>query len=40
MIKTQILLYKKIAGNRRLRIRVKVGVRFLLFHFELAPTDP
>ena len=36
MIKTQILLWKTMKGNRRLRVRV----RFLLFYSELAPTDP
>ena len=34
MIKTQILLWKAIEGNITLR------VRFLLFCFKLAPTDP
>ena len=29
-----------IEGNRRLRFRVKVSVRFLLFYSELDPTDP
>ena len=27
-------------GNRRLRVRVKVSVRFLLFHSELGPANP
>ena len=38
MIKTHILLWKTIEGNRRLRVRVRV--RFLSFYSELAPTDP
>ena len=38
MIKTQILLWKTTEGNRKLRVRVRV--RFLLFYFEFAPTDP
>ena len=38
MINTQILLWKTIEGNRRLRVRV--GVRFILFYSELASTDP
>ena len=40
MIKTQILLCKTIEGNRRLRVRDWVRVRFLLFYYELAPADP
>ena len=36
MRKTQILLWKTIESNRRLRVRV----RFLLIYFELALTDP
>ena len=41
LIKTQILLWKTTEGNRRLRIRVMVwGAWFLLFHSELAYTDP
>ena len=36
MINTQIVLWKTIEANRRLRIRV----RFLLFCSERAPTDP
>ena len=40
MIKTQILLWKTIDGNRRLRVKVMVRVRFLLFYSELSPTDP
>ena len=40
MIKTQILLRKTIESNRSLRVTVSVRVRFLLFYFELAPTDP
>ena len=39
MIKTQILLQKTIEGNRRLKVWVKVRVRFRLFYSELAPTD-
>ena len=35
MTRTQILLWKTIEGNRRLRVRVRV--RFLLFYSELAP---
>ena len=38
MIKTQILLWKTIGGNKSLRIRV--WVRFLVFYSELALTDP
>ena len=38
MIKTQILLYKTIEGNRRLMVRVRV--RFVLYYSEIAPTDP
>ena len=38
MIKTQILLWKTIEGNRSVRVRVRV--RFLLFYSEIAPTDP
>ena len=37
MIKTQILLWKTIEGNRKLRVRVIV--RFLLFYSELTSTD-
>ena len=33
MIKTQILLWKKIEGNRRFRVRVKI--KFFLFYSEL-----
>ena len=40
MIKTQILLCKTRQSNRRLRFRVMVKVRFLLFYSELAATDP
>ena len=40
MIKTQFLLWKTIEGNRRLKVRVRVRGRFLLFYSELAPTDP
>ena len=41
MIKAQILLWKTIEGNRRIRIRVRVRVRvrFVLFYSKLAPTD-
>ena len=38
MIKTQILLWKTIEGNKRFRVRVRV--RFILAYFKLAPTDP
>ena len=38
MIKTQILLWKTIEGNKRFRVRVRV--RFILSYFKLAPTDP
>ena len=38
MIKAQILLWKTIEGNKRLR--VKVRFRFLSLYSELAPTDP
>ena len=38
MIKTQILLWKTIEGNRKPRVRVRAMV--LLFYCELAPTDP
>ena len=31
---------KSIVGNRKLRVRVRFRVRFLLFFSELAPTDP
>ena len=37
MIKTHILSRKAIEGNKRLRVRVGVRVRFLLFYSELAP---
>ena len=37
MIRTQILLKKKIESNRSLRVEVRIRVRFLLFYFELAP---
>ena len=39
MIKTQILLWKAIEGNIRIRVTVRVRVRFVLFYSELAPTD-
>ena len=39
MIRTQVLLWKIIGGNRRSRVRVQVRVKFLLFYFQLAPTD-
>ena len=38
MIKTQILLWKAIEGNRNLKVRVRFG--FVLIYSELAPTDP
>ena len=38
MINTHILLWETIEGNKRLRVRVRVWVRFLLFYSELAPT--
>ena len=40
MVKTQILLWKTIEGNSYARLRVRVRVRFLLFDYELTPTDP
>ena len=40
MIKTQSLLSKTIEDNRRARVKVRVKVRFLLFYYELAPSDP
>ena len=40
MINTQILLFKTIEGNRRLKVKVRVRARFLLLYSELAPTDP
>ena len=40
MIKTQILFWKTIEGSRRLRVRVRVWVRFILFYSELAPHWP
>ena len=33
-------MWKTIEGNRTLRVRVRVIVRFLLFRFKLAHTDP
>ena len=36
MILTQILLWKTIEDNKRLRVRVRV--KFLLFYSELVPT--
>ena len=39
VIKTQILLLKTIEGNRRLRVTVRVGVKFIIFYFERALTD-
>ena len=35
MIKTQMLLWKSIEGNRSLRVRLSVWVKFLLFYSEL-----
>ena len=40
MIKVKILLLKTIQGNGTLRVKVRVRVKFLLFHSELVPTDP
>ena len=40
MIKTQILSSKTIEDHRRARVKVRVRVRFLLFYYELAHTDP
>ena len=40
MIKTHVLLWKTIEGNRRLRVSVRARVRFLLFYSEIALTDP
>ena len=39
LVKAQIVLWKTIEFNR-LRVRVRVWVRCLLFYSELAPTDP
>ena len=39
MTKIQIASCKKIEGTRKLRVRVKVRVRFILFYSELAAID-
>ena len=39
MIKGQVLSSKIIEGNSNRRLRVRVRVRFILFYFELTPTD-
>ena len=39
-MKTQVLLWKTTEDDGRLRVRVRVGVRLILFYSELNPTDP